>query len=156
MVKIFKEKSEGKGKKIGIVAARFNEFITERLLAGCLDTLYSHGVKKSDVTLVWVPGAFEIPLIASKLIKKKNIHTVICLGAVIRGETFHFELVAEEAARGIAQVSLMSGKPVIFGVLSTYTVDQAYKRSRENGDNKGADAAIAALEMAAIVSKLKT
>lgn len=136
-----------------VIVSRFNEFITRCLLDGCLDELYAQGVKKNQITVVWVPGAFEIPTVALKYAKKRNIDAVICLGAVIRGETYHFELVAQGAAQGISQVSLMTGKPVILGVITTDTIDQAYKRSQDKGDNKGRDAAHAAIEMIKILNK---
>jgi 6,7-dimethyl-8-ribityllumazine synthase len=154
MVKTVKKRLNGRGKKIGIVASRFNEYITKRLLNGCHKQLLRAGVKKNDITTVWVPGSFEIPVVALKLTKKKNIQAVICLGAVIRGETLHFGLVAQGAAQGIARASLLSGKPVIFGVLATETVDQAYKRSEEKGANKGRDAAETAIEMINIMKQL--
>ncbi len=140
-------------KKYGIIVSRFNEFITQRLLDGCLDELNKNGVKKSAVTIVEVPGSFEIPVTALKLARKKSIDAVICLGAVIKGETLHFELVAQQAARGILQVSLMTGKPVLFGVLATDTVNQAYKRSEVKGDNKGRDMALAAIEMVKVLER---
>ena len=141
-------------KKYGIVVSQFNEFITKRLLDGCLDEFDRRGVKKQTLTVVHVPGAFELPVAALKLAKKKTIDAVVCLGAVIRGETIHFELVAEGAAHGIAQVSLMTGKPVIFGVIATETVAQAYKRSASKGDNKGKDAAEAAIEMTEVLDRI--
>ncbi len=154
MVKTFKGKRQGRNKTIGIVASKFNDFITRRLLKGCLKELAHRGIPADQVTVVWVPGSFEIPVVALKIAKKKEVHAVICLGAVIRGETFHFDLVARAAADGIAQASLLSGKPVIFGVLATDTVDQAYKRSEEKGNNKGRDAAAAALEMIEVLKKI--
>jgi len=154
MVKIIEGKHGGRGKKIGIVASKFNEHITERLLSGCLDELARCGVRKSDITVAWVPGAYEIPVVACKLAKKKEVHAVICLGAVIRGETIHFDLVAQGAAQGIMQASLSTGKPVIFGVLASDTVDQADKRSEEKGDNKGKDAALAAIEMIDVLKQV--
>ena len=147
MAKIIHGKHNGRGKKIVIVAAKFNEFITKRLLDGCLDELARCNVRKSDIIVSWVPGAYEIPVVALKFAKKKNVHAVICLGAVIRGETIHFDLVAQGVAQGIMQVSLMTGKPIIFGVLAVDTVDQAYRRSEEKGDNKGRDAVLAAIEL---------
>ncbi len=134
-------------KKIVIVAARFNEYITQSLLKACLSELKKNGVDEKNITVVWVPGSFEIPITALKAAKKKNVDAVICLGAIIRGETLHFELICHAASHGIMQAALLSGKPVIFGILSTDTIDQAERRSREKGDNKGRDAAIAALEM---------
>ncbi len=147
MVKTIKGSKNGRGKKIVIVAARFNEFITQRLLAGCLEELRQCNVKAGDITVAWVPGAYEIPVVAQKFAKRKDVHGVICLGAVIRGETIHFDLVAQGAARGVMEVSLANGKPIIFEVLAVETVDQAYKRSDEKGDNKGRDAALAVIEM---------
>lgn len=154
MTKIIQGKHNGRGKKIAIIASKFNEFITERLLSCCLDELGHCGVNKKDITVAWVPGAYEIPVTALKFAKKKNIHAVIGLGAVIRGETAHFDLIAQGAAQGIMQASLMTGKPVIFGVLAVDTVDQAYKRSEEKGDNKGRDAALAAIEMADVLKQV--
>jgi len=139
---------------IAIVASQFNEFITKRLFDGCLGELKRNGIKATQIKIVWVPGAFEIPITALRLAKKKNIDAVICLGAVIRGETYHFELVAQTAAWGIQQAALMTGKPVIFGVLSTDTIDQANKRSDVKKDNKGRDAAQAALEMIGLLKKI--
>ncbi|MCK5179144.1 MAG: 6,7-dimethyl-8-ribityllumazine synthase [Candidatus Omnitrophica bacterium] len=140
-------KNNGRGKKIIIIASKFNEFITQRLLEGCLEELARCHVRKSDITVAWVPGAFEIPVTAFKFAKKRNVHAVICLGAVIRGETIHFDLVAHGVAQGVMQASLTTGKPVIFGVLAVDTIDHAYKRSEKKGDNKGKDAAVAAIEM---------
>ncbi|HLF17336.1 MAG TPA: 6,7-dimethyl-8-ribityllumazine synthase [Candidatus Omnitrophota bacterium] len=147
---------EGSGKRIAIVASEFNGFITKRLLKACLAQLTKCGVREKDVTVCWVPGSYELPLTALTLAKKKNIHAVICLGCVIRGETFHFELVAQGAARGIMEASLMSGKPVIFAVLTTDTLAQAKKRSQEKGDNKGLDAAVAAVHMANLMQRINT
>lgn len=152
-MKIIEGKNNGCGKKITVVVSKFNEFITKRLLTGCLEELACHNVKKNDITVVWVPGAYEIPVVAATFAKKKDVHAVICLGAVIRGETIHFDLVAQGVAQGIMRVSLMTGKPVIFGVLAVDTVDQAYKRSGENGDHKGRDAALAAIEMIDVLKK---
>ena len=142
------------GKKFGIVVSKFNEVITKRLLKGCLAELKRAGIKESQVTVVWVPGSFEIPLTSLKLAGKKTVDAVICLGAVIRGETIHFDLISRAVAEGIAQVALLTRKPVIFGVLTTENTDQAYKRSEENGDNKGRDAAEAAMEMVNLLAKI--
>jgi len=147
MVKTFAGNYKGRDKKISIVVSRFNEFITSKLLEGCLDELLRCNVKKKDIKVYWVPGAYEIPSTALKIAKKKGVDAVICLGAVIRGETYHFELVAQGASEGIAQVALTTGKPIIFGVLTTDTIEQAYKRSQEKGDNKGRDSALSAIEM---------
>jgi len=153
-MKIIEGKINGRGKKISVVASKFNEFITKRLLAGCLKELAHYGVSDKDITVVWVPGAYEIPVTALKLAKKKSVHAVICLGSVIRGETFHYELVAQGVTSGIMQVSLKVGKPIIFSVLATDTVDHAYKRSEEKGDNKGKDAALAAIEMIDVLKQV--
>jgi 6,7-dimethyl-8-ribityllumazine synthase len=142
--------------KVAVIVSRFNEFITHRLLQGCLKELKKSGVKDSQIFISWVPGALELPLTALKWAQKKNISVVICLGTVIRGETYHFELVANESARGIMDVSLKTGKPVIFGVLSTNTIKQANERSMiDGGDNKGADAAQSALEMLGVMARVK-
>jgi len=146
-MKVIDAKIDGNGARIAIVASKFNEHITQRLLDGCIKELVKNNVKKTNITVVWVPGAFEIPVVALKLARKKTIEAVICLGAVIRGETYHFSLVAESAAYGIAQASVLSGKPVIFEILATNTVNQADKRSSLKGINKGCDAALAALMM---------
>ena len=148
-----KGETKSRGKKFAIVAARFNDFITKRLLEGCLKELSRWGVDRKEITVVWVPGSFEIPLVAMHLARNKNIAVVICLGAVIRGETLHFELIAQAAAVGIAQVALMTGKPVIFGVLTTDTVDQAYKRCDPRGNHKGIEAARNAVEMVNLLSQ---
>ncbi|MCB9772075.1 MAG: 6,7-dimethyl-8-ribityllumazine synthase [Candidatus Omnitrophica bacterium] len=145
------KKAPRQNKKFGVVVSRFNEFITLRLLAGCLREFKKLGVVSEDLTIVWVPGAFEIPMAALALARRKDIAAVVCLGAVIRGDTFHFELVAKEAASGIMRVSLDTAKPVIFGVLTTDTIDQANRRSEEKGDNKGCDAARTAVEMTNIL-----
>lgn len=154
MVKSVEGQYKSKGKRYGIVVSRFNDFITRRLLDGCLKELKRCGVKEKEITVTWVPGAFEIPLVAMRLAEKKSIDAVICLGAVIRGETLHFDLIARAAARGIAQVALLTKKPAIFGVLTTDTVQQAYKRSEEKGDHKGRDAAQNAVEMVNLLSRL--
>ncbi|MDU4378322.1 MAG: 6,7-dimethyl-8-ribityllumazine synthase [Anaerococcus vaginalis] len=135
------------GKKYAIVVARFNHFITDRLVEGCLDTLKRHEVKDEEIELVRVPGAFEIPLAAKKL-ARKDYDAVICLGAVIRGDTSHYDYVCSEVSKGIANVSLESGKPIIFGVVTTDTIEQAVQRAGTKAGNKGSDAAISAIEMA--------
>lgn len=135
------------GKKYAIVVARFNHFITDRLVEGCLDTLKRHEVKDEEIELVRVPGAFEIPLAAKKL-AHKDYDAVICLGAVIRGDTSHYDYVCSEVSKGIANVSLESGKPIIFGVVTTDTIEQAVQRAGTKVGNKGSDAAISAIEMA--------
>jgi 6,7-dimethyl-8-ribityllumazine synthase len=141
---------------IAIVAGRFNDYIAKSLLNACLLELKYAGLKDNQITTVWVPGALEMPLVAKKLAQKKNIDVVICLGAVIRGDTYHFEVVSNESARGMLDVGLATGKPVINGVLTTDTVAQARKRSQDNaGPNKGRDCAQSALEMAALLKLIK-
>lgn len=141
-------------KKYAIVVARFNHFITDRLLEGCLDTLKRHEVKDEEISIVRVPGAFEIPLAAKKLSKKEDVDAVICLGAVIRGDTPHFDYVCAEVSKGVAHVGLEIEKPVIFGVVTTDNVDQAVQRAGVKSGNKGAEAAISAIEMANLVDLL--
>lgn len=141
-------------KKYAIVVARFNHFITDRLVEGCLDALKRHEVKDEEISIVRVPGAFEIPLVAKKLAKKDDIDAVICLGAVIRGDTPHFDYVCAEVSKGVAQVGLESEKPVIFGVVTTDNIDQAVQRAGVKSGNKGAEAAISAIEMANLVDLL--
>ena len=136
---------KSQGRKIAVVVSQFNEVISRRLLKACLGELIRRGVKKSDIAVHWVPGSLEIPLLALKLAKKKD--AVIALGAVIRGETLHYELVARGVAEGIMRVSLRTGKPIIFGVLTTDTFKQAQARAQDKGENKGRDAAQAALSM---------
>lgn len=143
-----------KDKKYAIVVARFNHFITDRLVEGCLDALKRHEVKDEEISIVRVPGAFEIPLVAKKLSKKDDIDAVICLGAVIRGDTPHFDYVCAEVSKGVAQVGLESEKPVIFGVVTTDNIDQAVQRAGVKSGNKGAEAAISAIEMANLVDLL--
>ena len=133
--------------KVGIVAGRFNEFITSKLLGGAMDGLLRHDVKDEDVDIAWVPGAFEIPLVASKMAKSGKYDAVICLGAVIRGDTTHYDYVCNEVSKGIATVSLESGIPVMFGVLTTENIEQAIARAGSKGGNKGYDCALGAVEM---------
>ena len=140
--------------KVGIVAARFNEFITSKLLGGALDGLTRHGVKEEDIKVAWVPGAFEIPLIAGKMAKSGKYDAVICLGAVIRGSTSHYDLVCNEVAKGIAQVSLASDVPVMFGVVTTDTIEQANERAGTQAGNKGYDCALGAVEMVNLIHEI--
>ena len=133
--------------KVGIVAGRFNEFITSKLVGGAMDGLLRHDVKDEDVDIAWVPGAFEIPLVASKMAKSGKYDAVICLGAVIRGDTTHHDYVCNEVSKGIATVSLESGIPVMFGVLTTENIEQAIARAGSKGGNKGYDCALGAVEM---------
>lgn len=136
------------GLKFGIIVARFNEFITSKLVGGAIDALRRHGALEDDIELVWVPGAFEIPLVAQKMALSKRYDGVICLGAVIRGATPHFDLVSNEVSKGIAQVGLQTGVPVIFGVLATDSIEQAIERAGTKAGNKGFDAAMTAIETA--------
>ncbi len=137
----------GRGHRIAIVAARFNEFIVSKLISGAEDVLLRHEVDATDITLVWVPGAFEIPLAAQQLAGSGRYDAIICLGAVIRGSTSHYDYVCAEVSKGIAQVGLAHQMPVIFGVLTTDTIEQAVERAGTKAGNKGADAAMAAIEM---------
>jgi 6,7-dimethyl-8-ribityllumazine synthase len=141
--------------KIGIVVGRFNEFITGKLLEGAMNTLKRHGVAEDNVDVAWVPGAFEIPLIAQNLASQKDYDAVITLGTVIRGSTSHYDYVCNEAAKGVSHASLQSCKPVIFGVLTTDTIEQAIERAGTKAGNKGGDAAIAAIEMANLVKSIQ-
>jgi 6,7-dimethyl-8-ribityllumazine synthase len=136
-----------KNKRFSVVVSRFNDFVTKSLLDGCCDTLKRHGAKETDIEISWVPGAFEIPTIAMKLAKSKKFDAVICLGTVIRGDTPHFDFVANEAAKGVAHVSLETGLPVIFGIITADTLEQAIERAGTKGGNKGKDAALNAIEM---------
>ncbi|MEW6724027.1 MAG: 6,7-dimethyl-8-ribityllumazine synthase [Bacillota bacterium] len=138
----------GEGLRFGIILSRFNEFITSKLLSGALDCLTRHGVQAEDVEVIWVPGAFEIPLAAQLAAGSGKYSTVICLGAVIRGATPHFDFVASEVAKGVAQVGLGTGVPTVFGVLTTDTIEQAIERAGTKGGNKGWEAALTAIEMA--------
>ena len=141
--------------KVGIVAARFNEFIVSKLVAGARDGLLRHDVKDEDIDLAWVPGAFEIPLIASKMAKSGKYDAVICLGAVIRGATSHYDYVCSEVSKGIANVSLSSDIPVMFGVLTTDNIEQAIERAGTKAGNKGYDCALGAIEMVNLVRQLE-
>lgn len=141
--------------KVGIVAARFNEFIVSKLVAGARDGLLRHDVKDEDIDLAWVPGAFEIPLIASKMAKSGKYDAVICLGAVIRGATSHYDYVCSEVSKGIASVSLTSDIPVMFGVLTTDNIEQAIERAGTKAGNKGYDCALSAIEMVNLIKELE-
>ena len=141
--------------RVGIVAARFNEFIVGKLVGGAMDALLRHDVREEDIDLTWVPGAFEIPLIAKKMAESGKYDAVICLGAVIRGATSHYDLVCNEAAKGIAHVSLDSGVPVLFGVVTTENIEQAIERAGSKAGNKGYDSAMAAIEMVNLVRAIE-
>ncbi|MCC8174412.1 MAG: 6,7-dimethyl-8-ribityllumazine synthase [Odoribacter sp.] len=142
------------GQKIGIVAGRFNEFITSKLLGGAIDAFVRHGGDENSIDVAWVPGAFEIPLVAKKMVESKKYDAVICLGAVIRGSTPHFDMVANEATKGVAQVGLQTGTPVIFGVLTTDTIEQAIERAGTKAGNKGFEAAATAIEMINLLKQI--
>lgn len=154
MPHVISAKLDAAGRRFALVAARFNEFITARLIDGALDALTRHGADPARITQVWVPGAFEIPLAAQKLAQSGRCDAVICLGCVIRGQTPHFDYVAGEAAKGIAQVALATGVPVIFGVVTADTLEQALDRAGAKHGNKGADAALAAIEMVNLLPQL--
>ena len=154
MANAIKADLNAKGKKYAIVISRFNEFISSKLLEGCVDTLIRHGAQDSAVEVIWVPGAFEIPLVALKLAKAKKHDAVICLGTVIRGATPHFEFIANEAAKGIAKVSLDTGVPCIFGVITADNLEQAIERAGTKDGNKGRDAALSAIEMANLYDRI--
>ncbi len=141
--------------KIGIVVSRFNEFITGKLLSGAVDTLLRHGVSDENISVAWVPGAFEIPLISKKMAETGNYDAVICLGAVIRGSTSHYELVCNEAAKGVAQVSLETGIPVLFGIITTENIEQAIERAGSKAGNKGSECAEGAIEMINLCRRIK-
>ncbi len=154
MPKIIQGDLSGKGLKVGIIAARFNDFITGRLVDGALDGLQRHGVVDSDIEVLKVPGAYEIPLVAKMLAQSKKYNVIICLGAVIRGATPHFEYVSAEVSKGVASVSMEAGLPVIFGVLTTDTIEQAIERAGAKSGNKGWDAALSAIEMANVMKQI--
>lgn len=142
------------GKKYAIVVSRFNEFITNKLLSGAEDALKRHGTEEEDISVVWVPGAFEIPIVAQKLAKSDKYDAVICLGAVIRGSTSHYDYVCSEVSKGIAHVGLDTGKPVIFGIVTTDNIEQAVERAGTKVGNKGYDAAVTAIEMVNLFDKI--
>jgi len=155
MTKILEGQLVANGKKFGIVASRFNDFITKKLLEGCIDALLRHGAKDSELEVAWVPGAFEVPLVAKKMANSKKYDAVICLGTVIRGETPHFDYVASEVAKGIAHVSLDSNVPTIFGIITAENIEQAIERAGTKDGNKGKDAAVTAIEMVNLLTQIK-
>ena len=155
MTKILEGQLVANGKKFGIVASRFNDFITKKLLEGCIDALLRHGAKDSELEVAWVPGAFEVPLVAKKMANSKKYDAVICLGTVIRGETPHFDYVASEVAKGIAHVSLDSNIPTIFGIVTAENIEQAIERAGTKDGNKGKDAAVTAIEMVNLLTQIK-
>lgn len=142
------------GMKVGIIASRFNEIIVNKLLGGAVDGLVRHGIAEKNITAVWVPGAFELPLAAKKMALSGNYDAVICVGAVIRGDTSHYDLVCNEAAKGIAQASLSTGVPVLFGIVTTENIEQAISRAGSKAGNKGYDCALSAIEMVNLLSQL--
>ena len=154
-MKLYEGKLVSEGIKVGIVCARFNEFIVSRLLGGCEDVLLRHGVQPDDISVAWVPGAFEIPLIASRMAKSGKYDAVIALGAVIRGSTSHYDYVCSEVSKGVANVALNSDIPVMFGVLTTDTIEQAIERAGTKAGNKGADCAQGAIEMVNLIRALE-
>ncbi len=154
-MKTFEGKLVSEKIKVGIIASRFNEFITSKLLSGAVDALLRHDVAEEDINVAWVPGAFEIPLIASKMAKSKKYDTVICLGAVIRGSTSHYDYVCNEVSKGIAAVSLESDIPVMFGVLTTENIEQAIERAGTKAGNKGYDCAVSAIEMVNLIREIE-
>ncbi len=153
-MKILEGQLNSEGKKIVIVASRFNEFITSKLISGAVDMLKRHGTKEEDITLAWVPGAFEIPQVAKKIADSKKYDAIICLGCVIRGATPHFDYVSAEVSKGIATVALSSDIPISFGVLTTENLEQAIERAGTKSGNKGSDAALTAIEMINLYSKI--
>lgn len=155
MSKTFEGMIQGKGLKIGLVISRFNEFITGKLLDGAKDALKRHGVNDVDIDIAWVPGAFEIPLVAKKMVDTKKYDAIICLGAVIRGATPHFEYVATEVSKGIAKVGLDSGTPVTYGIVTADTLEQAIERAGTKAGNRGFDAAVDAIEMANLLKGIR-
>lgn len=155
-MRVLEGKVVAQGIRVGIVAARFNEFITSKLVGGALDGLKRHDVKEEDIDVAWVPGAFEIPLIVSKMAKSKKYDAVICVGAVIRGSTSHYDYVCSEVSKGIANVSLNSDIPVMFGVLTTDNIEQAIERAGSKAGNKGYECATGAIEMVNLIRALES
>lgn len=153
-MKVFEGVYRGEGLKIGIIASRFNEFITSKLVSGAQDCLVRHGVNDDDISVAWVPGAFEIPVIAKRMAKSEKYDAIICVGAVIRGATSHYDYVCNEVSKGIAAVSIDTGIPVLFGILTTDTIEQAIERAGTKAGNKGSDCAMSALEMVNLIKNI--
>ena len=153
-MKVYEGKVVADGLKVGIVASRFNEFITGKLLEGALDGFVRHGISDGAIDVAWVPGAFEIPLVAKKMAESGRYDAVLCLGSVIRGSTSHYEVVCNEVSKGVAQVGMKTGVPTIFGVLTTDTIEQAIERAGTKNGNKGAECAVSAIEMANLLKQL--
>lgn len=154
-MRTYEGKLVAEGVKVGIVASRFNEFITSKLLSGAIDGLARHGMDTDGIQVAWVPGAFEIPLIADKMAKTNKYDAVICLGAVIRGATSHYDYVCNEVSKGIASVSLNTGVPVIFGIVTTENIEQAIERAGTKAGNKGYDCALSAIEMINLIGEIE-
>ena len=154
MIKTIEAKLIAKGKRFCLIVSRFNDFISKRLLEAAVDTLIRHGAKESDLEVVWVPGAYEIALVAKQMAKGKKYDALICLAAIIRGGTPHFDYIASQTAKGIASVNLATGKPVAFGVITADNIEQAIERAGTKGGNKGREAALSAIEMANLVDKI--
>jgi 6,7-dimethyl-8-ribityllumazine synthase len=154
MIRIIEGQLVAEGLKIGVVVARFNEFINSKLLDGALDGLKRHGVKEEDIEILWVPGAFEIPLVAQKMAVSKKYDAVICLGTVIRGSTSHYDYVCSEVSKGVAHVGMATGVPTIFGVLTTESIEQAIERAGTKAGNKGFESAVTAIEMANLLKQI--
>lgn len=156
MPKELKSDMNGQGLNVGVVVARFNEIITRKLLDSAVETLIRHGVRDEDITVGWVPGSFELPVVAKTMAKSGRYHAIICLGAVIRGETSHYDMVAGQAASGVSSIALDTGVPTIFGVLTTENIEQALNRSGGKSGNMGANTAVAAIETARLVEAAST
>jgi 6,7-dimethyl-8-ribityllumazine synthase len=154
MTKIIEGKLTAKGKKFGVIVSRFNELISAQLLSGAQDCMLRHECKQEDITVAWVPGSFEIPLTAKKMAQSSSYDAIICLGAVIRGGTPHFDYISAEVSKGVAQVGLETGLPVIFGIITADTIEQALERAGTKAGNKGWDAALSAIEMANLMQKI--
>ncbi|MCD6257784.1 6,7-dimethyl-8-ribityllumazine synthase [Candidatus Aerophobetes bacterium] len=154
-MKVYKGKITAEGFKFGIVVSRYNEFITNKLLEGALDALKRHGAKEENIEIAWVPGSFEIPAVASKMLNQKKFNAIICLGAVLRGATPHYELVSGQVARAISTLATQAGVPVIFGIVTADTLEQAIERAGTKLGNRGWDAAISAMEMIDLYSQIK-
>lgn len=154
MIKKIEGMLDAKNKKYVLVVSRFNEFISNKLVDGAIDCLVRHGGEEKNISIVWVPGALEIPVTAAKLVKSDKNQAIICLGAIIRGDTPHFDYIANEAVKGIAQVSISTGKPVIFGIITANSIEQAIERAGTKAGNKGWDAAMSAIEMSNLLPKI--
>ncbi|MFQ5864448.1 MAG: 6,7-dimethyl-8-ribityllumazine synthase [bacterium] len=154
MTKMYEGQLSAKGNRFGIVVSRFNEFISKQLLEGALDCLRRHGTNEEDIETVWVPGSFELPVVANKLAQSKKFNSVICLGVLIRGQTPHFDFIAAEATKGIAQIAISTGVPTAYGIVTADTLEQALERAGTKAGNKGWNAALSAIEMADLIKQL--